>query len=151
MEKTKKETIKKTIEAFFEKMDLKDCLEKIEIKENLVSFQLQTDDPEILIGKKGQTLFAVQHLLSKILNHKTKERLILDFDVNQYKKKKLKYLKELAQNTADQVSLTKKEKALPPMSSFERRIVHLALSKREDVQTESQGQEPERRVIIKPR
>ncbi|RLC39293.1 MAG: hypothetical protein DRH33_03225, partial [Candidatus Nealsonbacteria bacterium] len=72
-------------------------------------------------------------------------------DINQYKKNKIEYLNDLAKSTADEVALSKKEKILPPMPSYERRIIHLTLAEREDVQTESQGEEPERRVVIKPK
>ncbi|PJA84129.1 MAG: hypothetical protein CO145_02195, partial [Candidatus Nealsonbacteria bacterium CG_4_9_14_3_um_filter_37_13] len=69
---------------------------------------------------------------------------------NGYKKKKLDYLKELARSLADEVALTKKEKNLPPMAAYERRIIHLELAGRSDVTTESIGEEPERRVVVRP-
>jgi len=56
----------------------------------------------------------------------------------------------LAKEIADEVALTKKEKILPPMPAYERRIIHLELAQRPDVTTQSIGQEPERRVVIKP-
>ena len=59
-------------------------------------------------------------------------------------------MKDLAKELADEVALTKKEKVLSPMPSYERRIIHLEISKREDVKTESIGEEPERRIVIKP-
>ncbi|MCD6402414.1 hypothetical protein J7L36_00985, partial [bacterium] len=74
----------------------------------------------------------------------------INLDINKYKKKKTEYLKELANSVADQVALTKKEKVLPPMQAFERRIIHLELADRSDVTTESIGKEPERRVVVKP-
>ena len=71
-------------------------------------------------------------------------------DVNDYKKKKVEYLIELAHSVADEVSLTKKEKVLDSMQAYERRIIHLELADRSDVVTESIGQEPERRIVVRP-
>ena len=64
--------------------------------------------------------------------------------------KKAEYLKSSAQEFADEVALSGKEKALSPMSAYERRIVHMQLAGRKDVITESIGKEPERKIIIKP-
>lgn len=150
LDKEKKEKIKKIIREFFNKMTWEETPENIEIKDNVVSFELETETPEILIGRNGQVLINTQYLLSKILNKQIGERIFVDFDINQYKKKKTNYLKEMAKNAADEVSLTERERVLPPMTPFERRIIHLALSEREDVKTESEGIEPERRVVIKP-
>jgi len=150
MDKEKQTKIKEIIKEFFSKISPKDIPEEVEIKENVVSFQIKTDDPEILIGKNGQVLIAAQYLLSKIINHQIGEKIFIDLDINQYKKKKIEYLTDLAKSKADIVSLTKKEEVLPPMPPFERRIIHLALKDREDITTQSEGDEPQRKVIIKP-
>ena len=71
--------------------------------------------------------------------------------VGQLLEKKTEYLKEMAREAADDVSLTRKEKELPPMPPYERRIIHTEISQRTDVLSESAGQEPERRIVIKPR
>ena len=63
----------------------------------------------------------------------------------------MEYLKDMAKNLADQVSLTKEEKILPPMSAYERRIIHAELAQRTDVITESQGDGFDRHVVIKPK
>jgi len=148
-DKSKQEKIKKIIKEFFNKMTREESPEDIEIKDNVVSFEIETETPEILIGKEGKVLSNTQYLLSKILNKQIGEKIFVDFDVNQYKKKKTNYLKEMAKNAADEVSLTGREKVLPSMTPFERRIIHLTLSERKDIKTESEGQEPERRVVIK--
>lgn len=150
LDKNNQKKIKKIIKEFFNKMTWEETPEDIEIKDNVVSFEIETETPEILIGRNGQVLINTQYLLSKILNKQIGERIFVDFDINQYKRKKTDYLKEMAKNTADEVSLTERERVLPPMTPFERRIIHLALSEREDVKTESVGEEPERRVVIKP-
>ncbi len=144
-------TIKETVEEFFQKMAFEVEIELLSQKELTLPINLKTPDPKILIGEGGQTLAEIQHLLKAILKRKIKEEIFyIDLDVNDYKKKKSEYLRETARTTADEVALTKNEKELPAMSSYERRIIHLELAGRNDVTTESLGQEPERRVIIKP-
>jgi spoIIIJ-associated protein len=145
------EKIKKIIEEFFKKMTFEVKIEVGQIKEKVLSLSLKTDDPQILIGGGGRTLIEIQKVLGKILRKRTGEEIFLDLDINQYKKNKIEYLKDLAQSTADEVALSKKEKILPPMPSYERRIIHLTLAEREDVTTESIGEEPERRVVVKPK
>ncbi|MBZ9572738.1 hypothetical protein KJA17_00895 [Patescibacteria group bacterium] len=144
------EKIKKVVKEFFEKMTFEVELEVGEIKENTLPLSLETKEPQILIGEQGRTLVEIQKVLGRIIRKKIGEQVFVDLDINQYKKKKIEYLKELAQSMADQVALQKKERTLSAMSAYERRIIHLALAEREDVQTESIGEEPERRVVIKP-
>ena len=127
-------------------------------KENTVSLRLTTQEPQILIGKDGQTLMDIQHLLKRILGKvlyqeedETKEHIFIDFDINNYKQRKEEYLRELANGLADEVVSSKKEKTLSPMSSYERRIIHLELSRRQDVETKSIGEEPMRKIVIIPK
>ena len=144
--------IKKIIEDFFKKMTFGVEIGTPELKEDTVFVNVKTDEPRILIGQNGQTLAEIQHLLKAILKRKLKkEQFYIDLDINDYKKKKIEYLKETAKLLADEVALTKEEKTLDPMPAYERRIIHLELAKREDVVTESVGEEPERRLVIKPK
>jgi len=153
------EKIRKETQIFFEKMnfDMETEIEIKQTKENAVSLNLTTQEPQILIGKDGQTLMDIQHLLKRILgkilykkDNDTEEHIFIDFDINNYKERKIEYLKELANELANEVVLTKKEKILDPMSSYERRIIHLELSERKDVETKSIGEEPMRKVAITP-
>jgi len=145
------EKIKKVVEEFFQKMTFEVEVVISLLEENSVSIDIETEKPQILIGEKGQTLIDLQRLLFNVLKRKIPEFSgYINLDINKYKKKKTEYLKELANSVADQVALTKKEKVLPPMQAFERRIIHLELADRSDVTTESIGKEPERRVVIKP-
>ncbi len=147
------EKIKEITREFFEKTGLD--IEAVEIKnpqDSTVPIDLKMEEPQILIGEQGQTLSEVQRLLKTILLRKIalESPFYIDLDVNDYKKKKKEYLKEMARSTADEVSLSKKEKMLPAMPGYERRIIHLELASRSDVTTESMGQEPERSVVIRP-
>ena len=145
------EIIKETTREFFQKTTFNVEVEVLPEREGTISINIKTEDPQILIGEGGQTLTEIQHLLKAILRKKITEMFYIDLDINDYKKKKKDYLKELACSIANEVALSKKQKELPPMSAYERRIIHLELAERQDVSTESIGQEPERKVIITPR
>jgi len=113
-----------------------------------VEVTIRVEEPKMIIGERGQTLFELQHILKLILRKKIADPFYLSLDVNEYKKNKEEYLQDLAQATADEVILAKKPKELPPMSSSERRVIHMALSGRSDVISESIGEGAERRVVI---
>jgi len=145
------EIIKKDVREFFQKTTFQAEIEFLPQKDSTLPINLKAEDPQILIGDQGQTLAEIQHLLRAILRKKITEPFFIDLDINGYKKKKSEYLEEMARSAADEVALTKKEKNLPPMPAYERRIIHLVLANRSDVTTESIGQEPERGVVVKPR
>lgn len=142
--------IKKEIEIFFKKTSLDIRLEIFQEKDNVL-VKTRTDEPKVLIGQSGQTLNEIQKLLKSVLRKKfPEERFFLNIDVNNYREKKVEYLKQTARSLADDVVLTGKEKRLDPMPAYERRIIHMELAERGDVKTESVGEEPERSVMIKP-
>lgn len=154
--------IKKIVEEFFQAMTFpvevevksspqEKALEEVGESCDTILVDLKIDQPQILIGEKGQTLIEIQKILGKIIDRKMEKVFFVDLDINDYKKKKIEYLKGLAKDTADEVALTKKEKVLYPMPAYERRIIHMELSNRSDVTTESRGEEPEREIVIKPR
>lgn len=138
--------VKKTIEEFFEKLQKQAEIREIKMEEKKLSVKVKLEEGEIF----GETLFTIQHLLCAILKKKFKEDFFLDLDINDYKKKKENYLRELAKTVADEVALTKKAKELEPMPAYERRIIHLELALRKDVVTKSIGEGKERRVVIYP-
>ena len=144
------EEVGEIIDEFFNKMTFNVEIEIGEIKDNVFPLMITTSSPQLLIGEHGRTLFEIQFLLSRILQREIGQKLFIDLDVNQYKEEKINNLKKIAQEIADQVAATKKEKLLHIMPAYERRIIHLTLAERDDIITESIGDEPERRVIIKP-
>jgi spoIIIJ-associated protein len=145
--------IKEVTKEFFQQADLVVEIAVGKPQDSTVPVDLKTDDPQILIGERGQTLAEIQRLIKAIVRRKIvpAEPFFIDIDINDYKKKKAEYLKETAKTAADEVVLTKREKELPPMSPYERRVVHMELAQRADVITESIGEEPERRILIKAR
>ncbi len=144
------EEIKKISREFFEKTSLEIEVEILSLEDKTIPIKLKVEEPKLLIGQNGQTLNEIQHLLKTILKRKIPGDFYINLDVNDYKRKKIEYLKETAKSLADEVALTKKEKILAPMPAYERRIIHLELADRTDITTESVGQEPERRVVVRP-
>jgi len=114
----------------------------------LVSIQT-LDNASFLIGKNGQNLKALEHVLRAMLNKDGKEGTIV-LDVNDYRKSRVTYLIDLAKQTVARVRNTQKAEALFPMPAYERRIIHMELAAYPDIATESIGAEPQRRVVIKP-
>lgn len=151
MEHKEIEKIKELAKEFFEKMTISVLSIEAEEKENVINLEVKLSEPQILIGQQGQTLLEIQRLLKMVLNKKLQKIFYLNLDINDYKKQKTEYLKDLAKSLADQVALNKEEKTLQPMSSYERRIIHAELAQRTDVITESHGDGPDRHIVIKPK
>jgi spoIIIJ-associated protein len=143
--------IKELIREFFKKTGLPLEVDVKDVKDSTVPVVIKTDDPQLLIGERGQTLQEIQGLIRMILRKKLaeEERFFVDIDINDYKKKKAEYLKDIARSAADEVFLSKKDKELSPMPAYERRVIHMALAGRSDVVTESLGEGLERRVVVK--
>ena len=112
---------------------------------------MYSDNNSILIGKNGQTLQALTTVLKQIVYNEVKQYPYLILDVENYKEKQVKYLERLAKNIAREVAQTKNEVALENMNSYERRIVHNILSENKKVYTISEGEEPNRHVVVKPK
>lgn len=147
------EKLKEAAEDFFKQTGLGLGVEIKNQTDSTILVNLRAEEPQFLIGEQGQTLAEIQRLLRAVLKRKAEspDPFYVDVDVNDYKKKKAEYLQEVAQTTADEVAITKQEKELLPMSPYERRVIHTALASRVDIATESIGEEPARRVKIKPR
>lgn len=154
--------IKKIVEEFLGKMTISAEVKNISIlpaedegkgieEREVINLDIKSDEPQILIGQQGQTLFEIQKILRLVLGKRLKKIFYLNLDINDYKKKKEDYLKELARSLADQVALSKEVKIMPPTPAYERRIIHAELSKRTDIATESQGDGPDRHIVIKPK
>jgi len=112
---------------------------------------LQGDDLGFLIGRKGETLAAVQHLVRLMVNKAVRHRSHLVVDVGGYKARREKALEKLALRMADQATRRNRRVALEPMSAYERRIIHVALRNHPTVITESVGERDRRKVTIFPK
>ena len=118
-------------------------------REDQITIKMFSDNNNILIGKGGRTLMALQTYIKQILNKTTQEKISFVLDVENYKEKRIKGIEYLAKKIAKEVANTKVDVTLDSMNSYERRIVHEALSKDRYVYTESIGEEPNRCVVIK--
>ena len=116
-----------------------------------IHIHITLDEPRFLIGQGGQTLFDLQRILRLMLHKALQKHFYVDLDINDYKKRKLEYLKQLALDAAEEVSFKKEKKFLSPMPSYERRIIHMELANRHDVSTESWGEGRDRCVAINPK
>jgi len=146
------QTIEKDTKTLFKMLEVQGEIQvQAKEEEKLITISFKVEEPKLLIGERGQTLFEIQHLLKLMVRKKLEsvEGYYISLDINDYKKNKEEYLRDLAITTADEVSLLKKPKELPPMPAAERRMVHAALNERTDVVSESVGEGPERRVVIK--
>ncbi|MBI2113433.1 MAG: hypothetical protein HYT50_02550 [Candidatus Wildermuthbacteria bacterium] len=145
------QAIEQEAKKLFELLETEALLAVQEQKEGGVLIQATMQEPQLFIGEKGQALMEIQHVLRMMLRKKLAEYTQVFLDINEYKKSKESYLKEMARNAADEVALLKKDKELPPMNAADRRVVHIELSQRSDVVAESVGQDPERRIVIRAR
>ncbi len=143
------EEIKKETKIFFDTAAFDVDIEVVP-KEEVFLINIKTKEPKVLIGERGQTLIEIQHLLRILLRKKIENEFLIELDINDYKKRKEEALREVARDVADEVVFYKKEKILPPMSSYERRIIHVSLKDRDDIETESMDEGKERRVVVKP-
>jgi spoIIIJ-associated protein len=117
----------------------------------VITINVTGDDLGILIGRRGQTLAALQHIVRLMVAHRIKARVPIVIDVEGYKQRRYEALQALARRMAEQVRERKKPFALEPMPAYERRIIHLALADDPDVTTESTGVGEVRKVVIMPR
>ena len=120
-----------------------------EQQENLIKVNIKNDQARYLIGRNGENLMALQHLLRAM----TSRQLAvgnLTIDINDYQQNRLEELKDVALSIADEVVRRQAPRSLAPMNAYERRIVHLALSNFNGVETDSEGEGEERRIVIKP-
>jgi len=109
------------------------------------------EEAEVLVGRRGETLAAFQHIVRLLVSRRLTTRLNLVVDVNGYKRQRERTLRRLAQRMAEKAVRTGRTVRLEPMPAYERRIVHLALRDHPDVRTESIGEGRRRRVTIIPR
>ena len=117
----------------------------------VITINVTGDDLGILIGRRGQTLAALQHMVRLIVAHQMKSRVPLVIDVEGYKQRRYSALQALAWRMAEQVKERNRQFALEPMPAYERRIIHLTLADDPDVTTESTGVGEVRKVVIMPK
>jgi len=120
------------------------------VEDGSVFLDIEGDSTGRLIGRKGKTIEAFQHVLSKIMSHRLRKRITIHVDSEGYKKRRHEKLRKLARETADYVAATGSARALEPMSPADRRLVHIELRDRDDVITASEGSDLNRFVVVWP-
>ena len=116
--------------------------------EDSVLLNIQGKDSGTIIGKRGQTLDAIQYLTSLVVNKDQNNYIKVVVDAENYRSKREKTLEKLANRLADKVVKTKRSVRLEPMNPYERKVIHATLQNNPRVTTRSEGQDPYRRVII---
>ncbi len=112
---------------------------------------MSTDKPALVIGKHGQTIDAIQYLVGVITNKRLAARVRVIVDTEGYRGRREEALRNQAHYLASKVRETHQEAVLESLRANERRIIHLALADDPDIYTYSEGEEPDRRVVISPR
>lgn len=144
------DSIKENINEITKLMGLTVNLE-VRRREDNITIKIFSDHNAVLIGHNGRTIEALQTIIRQIINNETKNYIGIILDVENYKDKKNHSIELLAKKVAREVAKTKFETKLDSMNSYERRIIHEALSNNRYVYTESTGEEPNRCVVIKPK
>ena len=127
------------------------CNLEVKKRENGLNITIIADNNSILIGKNGRTLDSMTAIIKHAVFNEIGEYYPFVLDVGEYKQAREQRLERIAKKTAREVAYTKVPAKLEPMNSYERRIIHEALADNKKVITESEGEEPNRSVVIKPK
>ena len=122
---------------------------EVKIREKQINIKMYSNNNPILIGKNGQTLTALTTICKQAVFNQIGMYPYLNLDVENYKDKQIMHLERLAKNIAREVRETKKDVIMDNMNAYERRIVHNCLSEFQDISTESEGDEPNRHIVVK--
>ncbi len=124
---------------------------KVESKmteEGNIAIELSGENMGMLIGRRGETLDAIQHIANLVANKGRDEHIRVMVDTENYRAKRAETLENLAKKVAGQVLKYKRNKVLEPMNAYERHVIHATLQDVENISTSSTGVEPNRRVVI---
>ena len=146
-EESQVERIGRFLEGLFDRMDL-DVSFDITEGDGTVNVVLTCQDPGALIGRRGETLDAIQHLTGYTINRSATGRVRINLDAENYRQRRNEALENLANRTAGKVIKYRRNMTLDPMNAYERHVIHSALQKHDNVSTFSVGNEPNRRVVV---
>lgn len=131
-------------------MQVNDVKVSHEMDGKYVYFQLESDKAALLIGKRGQTLNALQQLAQLVANQYAKQFKVVRLNVGDYRERREQSLAQLADRMADKAVSTGRKVQLEPMPAYERKVIHHTLSTRMDIETHSEGKDPYRYLVIMP-
>lgn len=149
----KKETGNDAVAGFLsevlEKMEMPSEIQvNIDEEEKAIDINIESEFSGDIIGKRGQTLDALQYLVSIVANRDKEDYYRVKLDTMNYRERRAKTLENLAKNVANKVKKTRHKIVLEPMNPYERRIIHAYLQGDSHVTTKSEGEEPNRRVVV---
>lgn len=143
-----KNNLEEFLEEFFKNIKLENVEYKIINEKNCAKVDINGENLNCLIGYRGETLNALQTLISRIGNKGLENRCRIIVDIANYREKRIKVLEDLAIKVSKTVEKNRKSITLEPMSAFERKIIHNKLQNHQKVTTHSIGNEPNRKIII---
>jgi len=138
----------KRIENFLQGILKDDIKYEIKVKDFVIYVNIKGEEINHLIGYRGNTINAIQVLVSAVANKNVLTKIIVIVDVANYREKRKLTLEDLAEKVSKTVIKTKKSITLEPMTAFERKIIHTKLQNNDKVKTFSKGEEPHRRIVI---
>lgn len=147
-EETVEDRAKNYLNNIIEKMDLGDVVVDTTEGDNGIKFDLKGDDLGIIIGHRGETLDAVQYLVSLVANRGEEKYKRITIDTGDYREKRERTLTSLAKRIAQNAVRTRRSTTLEPMNPYERRIIHTAVQEISGAASWSVGEDPNRRVVI---
>ncbi len=137
------------LQGLFQRMDVTaEIHSEYQEENNLILIELTGEHMGSLIGRRGETLDAIQHLTTYVVNNGADERTRINIDAENYRAKRAESLTRLAQKVAAKVARSRRSLTLEPMNAYERHVIHTALQDYENVTTYSTGTEPNRRVVV---
>jgi spoIIIJ-associated protein len=138
---------KRFLQEVLKTMKLDVSIDQVE-EEDHVLLNIVGPNLGMIIGRRGQTLDSLQYLVNIVANRKNKDHLRVVLDAENYRARRQETLEDLADRLASRVIRTQKEVVLEPMTPLERKIIHSRLQNHPKVSTHSQGEEPNRKVVI---
>jgi spoIIIJ-associated protein len=147
-EKTAHEKVYNFVNGLLEHMGVRANIEITDKEDGGINVNLSGKGMGVVIGRRGETLDAIQHLTNYAVNHGSEKRLHVSVDAEAYRAKREEALVRLAEKMAAKAIKYKRSMALEPMNSYERHVIHAALQDYEGVSTSSIGTEPNRRVVV---
>ena len=141
------ERINEFLSGLFKRMEVDVSLDITE-DDGSISVILTGKDPGALIGRRGETLDAIQHLTNYVINRSSSGRVRINLDAENYRQRRNEALENLAARTAGKVVKYRRNLTLDPMNAYERHVIHSALQENDRVSTFSVGSEPNRRVVV---
>lgn len=145
---SQEERVETFLKGLLERMDSNAVPHAFRKDAETIGVELTGDDLGVLIGRRGETLDAIQHLANYALNHDAAKRTRVTVDAENYRGKREESLRHLARKMAAKVVKYRKNMTLEPMNAYERHVIHATLQDVPNVTTYSTGTEPNRRVVI---